>query len=148
MGNSVRSCQHIHDEAYQHLFVFRVGFGNQQRQRSQANIVNHRLVVFKQTIVAMQKVDKQKRADALVAVTERMILDDGSSCTSMCSLHTVRPVHKIQQMRRLRFQRRIRRLAEGALAPLCVPVTTPLLTHVRFDRSVGDKAYSRASDGP
>lgn len=101
MSLLLRSCQHSHDEAYQHLFGFWIGFGHQQRERGQADVVDHRFAVLEQTMVAMQEVDKHERADAFVSVTEGAILDD-----------------EIQQVRGLRFQRRIGRFAKRALVEI------------------------------
>ena len=95
---TVAAPPHVHHQPDHHILIFRQGFGDQQRECREADIVDHGLAVAEQPAVAVQEVDKQERADALVAVGEGVILDD-----------------EVEKVRGLRLHRRIGGLAEDAL---------------------------------
>ena len=81
-----------------YVFIIGGGFRNQERERCQSDIVDHRSAVAEQPPIAVQEVDEQERADALVTVGKRMVLDD-----------------EVQQVRAFRFHARIRGLAQHGL---------------------------------
>ena len=108
------SSEHIHNQMDNNLLILGVRLRHEQRQRSKPYAIDHRFTVTEQLPVAVQKIHEQQRPDALVAVAERMILDN-----------------EIQQMRRLGFDAGIGRRTEHALFQIpenrresCVPFLT------------------------
>ena len=95
-------CQHVHDQADHGVFVGRGGFGDQQGQCGEADVVDHRLAgAVEQAAVAVEKIDKQEGAAAFVAIGKRVVLDD-----------------EIQQVRGLGFDTGVSRCAEYALVEI------------------------------
>lgn len=70
-------CQHIHDQADQHILVFGVRFRHKEGQRGEAHIIDNQCSILShQTAIPVQKVQKEQRRTAFVAIRKRMILDD------------------------------------------------------------------------
>ena len=91
--------EHVHDQSNQRFLLFRVGLCNQQRHGREPSVVDLRLAPrIDQAAIAMQEIDEQEGTATLVAVRERMILDD-----------------EIQQVRCLALDGGIGRLSEYTL---------------------------------
>ena len=88
--------QHVHDKADEHLLVLGVGFGHEQRQCGETDVIDDRLAVTEQPAIAVEEIHEQERADALVAIAERVILDG-----------------EIQEVRGLGFDARVGRYVQN-----------------------------------
>jgi len=68
------NCNHVHDETNHRLLVRRIGFGHQQSQRRQPDVVDHWIAaVIQQPGITVEKVHEEKRASALVAIVLNLI---------------------------------------------------------------------------
>ena len=67
----------MHDQADQDVLVLWIRLRNQQRQRSESDVVDDRVAggVHK-AMVAVEKIDEQQRRASLVSIGEGMALDD------------------------------------------------------------------------
>ena len=106
--------EHVHDQADHCFLVGRVRFGNQQRECSQPDVVDHRLArIIQQAAVAVEEVDEQEGSAALVAVRERMVLDDEGAGAPPWPPRSGRPARRTRSGPGCRAVRRRRRRARG-----------------------------------
>jgi hypothetical protein len=75
----------IHDELYHHLLLRWIGLGDEEGEGRETSIIDLDFAVLLPAVtILLEKPDKEKGTDALVAVSEGVVFDD--EVEEMCSL--------------------------------------------------------------